>query len=94
MRTIEDWGKTQKGPDLRELTEITVEALLKTVTLIAVYRQMAAAGLPPQKAQEYLRGLNREAPVSADADDPLLAWQARKEVLLRDLQRSIRGYSA
>jgi hypothetical protein len=92
MHTIEEWGKTQRGMD--QLAGVTVDALLKMTAMICVYRDMAASGLHAEKIQEYLRALNREAPLSADAEDAYLAWQARKEVLLQDLLRSVRPYSA
>jgi hypothetical protein len=92
VRTIEDWGRAAKGHDPGQLTDLAVDALLKTTAMICLYRELSRSGLSPETVQVCYRTLLKEEPVSADSEDVVLQWRARKELFLRDLRRCLRNW--
>jgi hypothetical protein len=92
VRTIEDWGKTVKGQDPGQLTDLAVDALLKTTAMICLYRELSRAGLSPEVVQACYRTLLKEEPVAAETDDLVLKWRARRDLFLRDLRKSLKNW--
>jgi hypothetical protein len=91
MQTIQEWGKTQGGQSPGQLGEATVEALLKTITGIRLYGELSSSGLSLEKLPELFRKLNSERPIEEE-DALLLRLRARRDILLRNLERAVRAF--
>ncbi len=91
LATIEEWGKVQGRKDVAQMREVTLEALLKTVTAICVYRELATAGGQPEEVRANFQRVSKEGPI-AEEDEALLPLRARRDVLLRSLEQAVRAF--
>ncbi len=91
LAAIEEWGKTHAQKNVARMREITLDGLLKTVTAICVYRELAAAGGRAEEVRAIFHRVNKEGPI-AEEDEPLLPLRARRDVLLRNLEQAVRTF--
>ncbi len=91
LATIEGWGKSQGRKSVQQMREITVDALLRSVTMICLYRELVAMGTRHEELQAMFQKINREGPVEEEGE-ALLALRARKDVLFRNLERAVRAF--
>lgn len=92
LATINEWGRTQGQKDARQMSSVTVDALLNALTAICVYKEMSSMGVRPQDVQSFFRRIYKEGPIEAEEPAMLLALRARKDLLLRNLQTSVRAF--
>jgi len=92
LGTINQWGKAQGRKHVNQMRDITVDALLKTITAICVHKELSSMGVSPMNVNLFLQRIYREEPIEADEPEPLLALRARKDVLLRNLERAVRAF--
>ena len=92
LATIDQWGKTQGQKNARQMSDVTVDALLTAITAICVYREMSSMGVSPKDVPSFFRRIFKEGPIEAEEPAMLLALRARKDVLLRNLETSVRAF--
>jgi hypothetical protein len=92
LGTVDQWGKTQGGKNLNQMRDITLDALLKTITAICVYKELSSLGVSHKNVNLFLQRMYKEGPVEAEEPEMLLALRARKDVLLRNLERNVRAF--
>lgn len=92
LGTVDQWGKTQGRQDLNQMRVITLDALLKTITAICVYKELSSMGVSHKNVNLFLQRMYKEGPVEAEEPEMLLALRARKDVLLRNLERDVRAF--
>ncbi len=92
LGTIDEWGKAQGRKNLNQMREITMDALLKAITAICVYKELSSMGVNPKNVNLFLQRIYKEEPIEAEEPEMLLALRARKDVLLRNLERDVRAF--
>jgi hypothetical protein len=92
LATIEGWGKSQDRKSVQQMREVTLDALLRTVTMICVYRELSGLGTRPEELQATFQRVNKEGPIEAEESDSVLALRARRDVLLRNMERAVRAF--
>lgn len=91
MATIQEWGKAHSQKDVKQLGDVTLDALVRTIVTICLYRELSPEG-NPKYVQEFLQRVNRDGPIEDDDDELVVAVRARKDVLLRNLKREVRAF--
>jgi hypothetical protein len=92
LATIDQWGKIQGQKSAMQMSSVTVDALLNSVTAICVFREMSSTGVSPKDVQSFFRRIYKDGPVETDEPAMLLSLRARKDVLLRNLETSVRAF--
>lgn len=92
LATIDQWGKTQGQKNAMQMSNVTVDALLNTITAICVYKEMSSMGVSPKDVQSFFGRIYKEEPIEAEEPAMLLALRARKDLLLRNLETSVRAF--
>ncbi len=92
LGTIDQWGKAQGQKNAMQMRQVTIDALLTTITAICVYREMSSMGVSPKDVQSLFRRVYKEGPIETEEPATLLALRARKDVLLRNLETSVRAF--
>ncbi len=92
LATIEGWGKSQGRKSVKQMREITLDALLRTVTMICVYQELSGMGTRPEDLQAIFQRVNKEGPIEEEDGGSVLALRARREVLFRNLERTVRAF--
>ena len=92
LGTVDQWGKAQGRKDLNLMQGITLDAMVKTVTAICVYKELSSMGVSHKNVNLFLQRMYKEGPIEPEEPEMLLALRARKDVLLRNLQRDVRAF--
>ncbi len=92
LGTVDEWGKAQGRRDLNQLRNVTVDALLRTIAAICVYKELSSVGVSHKNVNMFLQRIFKEEPVEVDEPELLLALRARKDVLFRNLERVVRSF--
>ena len=91
LATIEAWGNAQGQKDVKQMHDITMDALLRTIVAICVYTELSSSGIGAESLQAAFRKVHRESPVE-DGEEPLIPLRARKDVLFRNLEKTVRAF--
>jgi hypothetical protein len=92
LGTVDQWGKAQGRKNLSQMRDITLAALLKTITAICVYKELSSMGVSHKNVNLFLQRMYKEGPVDAEEPEMLLLLRARRDVLLRNLEREVRAF--
>lgn len=92
LGTIDQWGKTQGRRNVDQMRAVTVEALVRTITAICVHKELSSMGASPKNVQLLFQRVYREEPIEVEEPEALLSLRARKDVLLRNLERAVHAF--
>ncbi len=92
LGTVDEWGKTQGRRDLNQMRNITVDALMRTIVAICVYKELSSVGVSQKNVNIFLQRIFKEDPIEVDEPEMLLGLRARKDVLFRNLERVVRAF--
>ena len=92
LATIQEWGKAHSQKGVKQMGDVTVDALLSTIVTICLYRELSSSGGYPQNVQKFLERVNKDGPIEDDDDELVVAVRARKDLLLRNLKREVRAF--
>ena len=92
LGTINQWGEAQGRKNVKQMREITVEALLKTITAICVHKELSSMRVSAPTVNLFLGRIYREGPIEPEEPEMVVALRARKDVLFRNLERAVRAF--
>jgi len=92
LATIDQWGKAQGRKNVDQMRALTLDALLKTATAMCVHKELSSLGVPPKNVQPLFQRIYKQEPIEPEEPEALLALRARKDVLLRNLEKAVRAF--
>ena len=92
LATIDQWGKTQGRKNVDQMRMVTLDALSRTISVICVHKELSSMAVSPKNVQMLFQRVYREEPIEAGEPGALLSLRARKDVLLRNLERAVQAF--
>lgn len=92
LSTIDQWGKAEGRKNVGQMRAVTVDALLRTITAICVHKELSSMGVSPKNVQRLFQRVYKEDPIEAEEPETLLSLRARKDVLLRNLEKAVHAF--
>ncbi|HWU38065.1 MAG TPA: hypothetical protein VN203_10500 [Candidatus Acidoferrum sp.] len=92
LATIDQWGKTQGRRNVDQMRTVTVDALTRTISVICVHKELSSMAVSPKNVQTLFQRVYKEGPIEAGEPEALLSLRARKDVLLRNLDRAVQAF--
>jgi hypothetical protein len=92
LAAIDQWGKAHSGKNVSQMRDMTMDAMLKTITVICVHKELRSMGVNSKNVQAFFQRIYREEPIEPEEPEMLLALRVRKDVLLRNLEKAVHAF--
>lgn len=89
--TIQEWGKAHSQKGVKQLGDVILDALVRSIVTICLYRELFPEG-SRQDVQKFLQRVNKDGPIEDDDDELVVAARARRDLLLRNLKREVGAF--
>ncbi len=92
LGAIDQWGKTHSGKNMDQMRDITMDALLKSITVLCVHKELRSMGVDSKNLQAFFQRIYKEEPIAPEEPEMLLGLRVRKDVLLENLERAVHAF--
>ena len=92
LGALDQWGKAHSGKNVSQMRDMTMEALLKSITVICVHKELLSMGVDSKNVQAFFQRIYKEEPIAPEEPEMLLALRVRKDVLLRNLEKAVHAF--
>ncbi len=92
LGAIDQWGKMHSGKNMDQMRDITMDALLKSITVLCVHKELRSMRVDAKNLQAFFQRIYKEEPIAPEEPETLLALRVRKDVLLENLERAVHAF--